>query len=115
MPLFPSPPLLTSPPHKPDPPPSSPPPSPAYEPPAFPLHKDLLLRRTTLPRTYEPDCPLSAYRPASQDYLAVVLAQISKELSLPPRLAGVTIVAIGNGAPDISATAVGGVLVWPLT
>ncbi len=36
-------------------------------------------------------------------FLAPALAQLSQDAGLPPRLAGVTLLALGNGAPDLSA------------
>jgi sodium/potassium/calcium exchanger 6 len=40
---------------------------------------------------------------ASDDYFSCILSQISQDLGLPPRLGGVTLLALGNGAPDLSA------------
>ncbi|XRB13005.1 sodium/potassium/calcium exchanger [Pseudoscourfieldia marina] len=40
----------------------------------------------------------------ADEALGPPLAQFSDELHLPPRFAGVTLLALGNGAPDISAT-----------
>lgn len=42
--------------------------------------------------------PSSFFLPPPAD-----LVQISQDLGLPPRLAGVTLLALGNGAPDISS------------
>lgn len=39
----------------------------------------------------------------ADDFFAVILSQISQDLGLPPRLAGVTLLALGNGAPDLSS------------
>lgn len=41
---------------------------------------------------------------ASDDFFSCILSQISQDLGLPPRLAGVTLLALGNGAPDLSAS-----------
>lgn len=41
---------------------------------------------------------------ASDDYFSCILSQISQDLGLPPRLGGVTLLALGNGAPDLSAS-----------
>eukprot|EP00884_Botryococcus_braunii_P009487 jgi/Botrbrau1/1853/Bobra.146_1s0044.1 len=40
----------------------------------------------------------------AEDFFSPILTQISQELGLPPRFAGVTFLALGNGAPDISAS-----------
>ena len=40
----------------------------------------------------------------ADEALGPPLAQFSDELNLPPRFAGVTLLALGNGAADISAT-----------
>ena len=39
----------------------------------------------------------------ADDFFSCILSQISQDLGLPPRLAGVTLLALGNGAPDISS------------
>jgi sodium/potassium/calcium exchanger 6 len=36
-------------------------------------------------------------------FLSATLSQLSQDLGLPPRLAGVTLLALGNGAPDLSS------------
>lgn len=41
---------------------------------------------------------------ASDDFFSCILSQISQDLGLPPRLGGVTLLALGNGAPDLSAS-----------
>lgn len=41
---------------------------------------------------------------AADDFFSLILSQISQDLGLPPRLAGVTLLALGNGAPDLSAS-----------
>ncbi|KFM27393.1 Cation/calcium exchanger 4 [Auxenochlorella protothecoides] len=41
---------------------------------------------------------------AADEFFSVILSQISQDLGLPPRLAGVTLLALGNGAPDLSAS-----------
>ncbi|KAK2080867.1 hypothetical protein QBZ16_000721 [Prototheca wickerhamii] len=41
---------------------------------------------------------------AADDFFSVVLSQISQEMGLPPRLAGVTLLSLGNGAPDLSSS-----------
>lgn len=40
----------------------------------------------------------------AEDYFSPSLEQFSKQLSLPPRFSGVTLLALGNGAADVSAT-----------
>ena len=40
---------------------------------------------------------------ASDAYLSSILSQICQEMGLPPRLGGVTLLALGNGAPDLSS------------
>lgn len=40
----------------------------------------------------------------AEKYFSVMLSQISQDLGLPPRLAGVTFLALGNGAPDLSSS-----------
>lgn len=40
----------------------------------------------------------------AEKYFSVMLSQISQDLGLPPRLAGVTLLALGNGAPDLSSS-----------
>lgn len=37
-------------------------------------------------------------------YFSTILSQISQDMGLPPRLAGVTLLALGNGAPDLSSS-----------
>lgn len=39
----------------------------------------------------------------ADDFFACILSQISQDMGLPPRLAGVTLLALGNGAPDLSS------------
>ncbi|KAK9821207.1 hypothetical protein WJX74_010576 [Apatococcus lobatus] len=39
----------------------------------------------------------------SEEFFSPILSQISQEMGLPPRFAGVTLLALGNGAPDLSA------------
>jgi Ca2+/Na+ antiporter len=41
---------------------------------------------------------------AADDFFSCILSQISQDLGLPPRLGGVTLLALGNGAPDLSAS-----------
>ena len=40
----------------------------------------------------------------ADEFFACVLSQISQDMGLPPRLAGVTLLALGNGAPDLSSS-----------
>eukprot|EP00957_Ditylum_brightwellii_P132039 10067587-Ditylum_brightwellii.AAC.1 len=40
----------------------------------------------------------------AEDFFSPCLEMFSRRCRLPPRLAGVTLLALGNGAPDISAT-----------
>lgn len=40
----------------------------------------------------------------ADDFLATILSQISQDMGLPPRLGGVTLLALGNGAPDLSSS-----------
>ena len=40
---------------------------------------------------------------AADDFFSCILSQISQDLGLPPRLGGVTLLALGTGAPDLSA------------
>ena len=40
----------------------------------------------------------------AERYFSVILSQISQDLSMPPRLAGCTLLALGNGAPDLSSS-----------
>ena len=40
----------------------------------------------------------------AEKYFSVILARISQSLNLPPRLAGCTLLALGNGAPDLSSS-----------
>ena len=40
----------------------------------------------------------------AEDYFAPVLTQMCEGMGLPPRFAGVTFLALANGAPDVSAT-----------
>ncbi|KDD72437.1 hypothetical protein H632_c3346p0, partial [Helicosporidium sp. ATCC 50920] len=40
----------------------------------------------------------------ADEYFSSQLTQISQDAGLPPRLAGVTLLALGNGAPDLSAS-----------
>ena len=37
-------------------------------------------------------------------YFSPALEQLANDMGLPPRFAGVTLLALGNGAPDVSAT-----------
>lgn len=41
---------------------------------------------------------------AADEYFSSILAQISQDCGLPPRLGGVTLLALGNGAPDLSSS-----------
>lgn len=40
---------------------------------------------------------------AADEYFSSILSQISQDMGLPPRLGGVTLLALGNGAPDLSS------------
>ncbi len=40
----------------------------------------------------------------AERYFSVILSQISQGLNIPPRLAGCTLLALGNGAPDLSSS-----------
>ena len=40
---------------------------------------------------------------AADEYFSAILSQISQDIGLPPRLGGVTFLALGNGAPDLSS------------
>ncbi|BDA43166.1 probable mitochondrial sodium/calcium exchanger protein [Coccomyxa sp. Obi] len=40
----------------------------------------------------------------AEEFFSPILTQLSQELGLPPRFAGVTFLALGNGAPDISSS-----------
>lgn len=40
----------------------------------------------------------------ADEYFTAILSQISQDMGLPPRLGGVTLLALGNGAPDLSST-----------
>ncbi|KAK9818988.1 hypothetical protein WJX81_007256 [Elliptochloris bilobata] len=40
----------------------------------------------------------------AEDFFSPILTQLAQELTLPPRLAGVTLLALGNGAPDLSSS-----------
>jgi len=40
----------------------------------------------------------------ADSFFSPVLEQISEDMGLPPRFAGVTFLALGNGAPDVSST-----------
>ena len=40
----------------------------------------------------------------AERYFSVILSQISQDLNIPPRLAGCTLLALGNGAPDLSSS-----------
>lgn len=41
---------------------------------------------------------------AADEYFSSILSQISQDMGLPPRLGGVTLLALGNGAPDLSSS-----------
>ena len=40
----------------------------------------------------------------ADEYFSSILSQISQDMGLPPRLGGVTLLALGNGAPDLSSS-----------
>jgi Ca2+/Na+ antiporter len=40
----------------------------------------------------------------ADQYFSNILSQISQDIGMPPRLAGVTLLALGNGAPDLSSS-----------
>ena len=40
----------------------------------------------------------------AERYFSAILSQISQDLNIPPRLAGCTLLALGNGAPDLSSS-----------
>eukprot|EP00890_Picochlorum_soloecismus_P005714 jgi/Picsp_1/6143/NSC_03497-R1_cation calcium exchanger 4 len=40
----------------------------------------------------------------ADQYFSNILSQISQDVGMPPRLAGVTLLALGNGAPDLSSS-----------
>ena len=40
----------------------------------------------------------------ADDYFAPTLTELSREIGLPPRFAGITFLALANGAPDVSST-----------
>mmetsp|Transcript_18778 Transcript_18778/g.52303 ORF Transcript_18778/g.52303 Transcript_18778/m.52303 type:complete len:797 (+) Transcript_18778:155-2545(+) len=42
----------------------------------------------------------------ADNFFSPILTQLSQDLGLPPRFAGVTFLALGNGAPDLSSTIV---------
>jgi len=41
---------------------------------------------------------------AADEFFSSILSQISQDMGLPPRLGGVTLLALGNGAPDLSSS-----------
>ena len=40
----------------------------------------------------------------ADEFFSLILSQISQDMGLPPRLGGVTLLALGNGAPDLSSS-----------
>lgn len=40
----------------------------------------------------------------ADEFFSKILSQISQDMGLPPRLGGVTLLALGNGAPDLSSS-----------
>ena len=40
----------------------------------------------------------------ADEFLSSILSQLCQDMGLPPRLGGVTLLAIGNGAPDLSSS-----------